>query len=446
MSCRNSDASGAGAAWFFLSPMLRESVIVFSMAWAAVVSVADAQDPAPPSDEAVRVVSIDGTITSGVWRGVDASGLLTVRGLDELRSIPPDDVMSITFTQRTGPLISGVPLSSGAETEANATFFLADGGRLSGTFLGPGNDGLLTTTILGESVEFPFDRLAGLRLASAKGYSQAEALFTSSLDDRLPGQDILITRDAEEPKRLRGRLVSIGIEQGSFTLGQRTRTFKTDRIYALVFASGVGRGTSWPMTFELSEGASFSGKIESGDAMSLRVTTSLGTKTQLPIARLRRIEADSPRVMYVSDLRPAAHLFEGRVHRSWPVGYDKGLTGKPLAIGHRQFKKGLGCHSRTELRYELTEPFEAFVAEVGIDHVVRPRGSVVFRVLGDGAELYSSGLLTGRDDPVLVRVELEGVKALTLIVDYGDELDIADHAVWGDARLLRPSHGSEPRG
>ncbi len=418
-------------------------MIACAMAW---VAVAEAQDPVPPSDETVRIVSIDGTITPGIWIGVEAGGMLTIHGVDELHSILLDEVMSITFTQRSGPLVDSPRLVDGDAQEGAATFFLADGGWLPGTFLGAGGDGLLTTTILGESVEFPFDRLAGLRLASADGFSKAEELFTSSLSDRLPGQDILITRDAEEPKRLRGRLVTIGVAQGSFTLGQRMRTFKTDRIYALVFASGVGRDAAWPMTFELADGASFSGKLEAGDATSLRVTTSLGTKTQLPIKRLRRIEADSPRVVYVSDLTPAATRFEGRVHRSWPVGYDKGLTGKPLAIGRMRFKKGLGCHSRTELRYELTEPFESFVAEVGIDNVVRPRGSVVFRVLGDDAELYSSGLLTGRDDPVLVRVGLQGAKILTLIVDYGDELDIADHAVWGGARLLRPSRGSEPRG
>ena len=56
----------------------------------------------------------------------------------------------------------------------------------------------------------------------------------------------------------------------------------------------------------------------------------------------------------------------------------------------------------------------------------------------DDTELYSSGLLTGRDEPKLVYVELGSAKRLTLIVDYGDELDIADHAVWGGARLLRP--------
>jgi len=33
---------------------------------------------------------------------------------------------------------------------------------------------------------------------------------------------------------------------------------------------------------------------------------------------------------------------------------------------------------------------------------------------------------------------LRRAKSLALVVDYGDELDVADQAVWGDARLLRP--------
>ncbi len=398
-----------------------------------------------PMKEAVRVERIDGTSAVGFWAGVEADGSLKIHGAEVAVVIPIGDVMSITFTQRSGVQVSHENNAGDSDTVAtsdtspDAMFFLADGGRLPGAFLGSGSDGVLTTTVLGESVEFSFARLAGMRLTGADGFPKSESLLQSSLADRLPGQDMLITRDAEEPKRLRGRLVTIAADQGSFTLGKRTRTFKTDRIYALVFASGMDRPRTWPMTFELADGSRFSGTIEAGDSDSLMLNTSLGTTTQLPLARLRRVEGNSPRVVYMSDLTPAATLVEGRVHRAWQVAYDRGLTGKPLAIGARRFSKGIGCHSRTELRYELSEPFVTFVAEVGIDNYVRPRGSVVFRLLGnDGAELYSSGLLTGRDEPVLVRVDVRGAKALTLIVDYGDELDIADHAVWGGARLLRP--------
>ncbi len=46
--------------------------------------------------------------------------------------------------------------------------------------------------------------------------------------------------------------------------------------------------------------------------------------------------------------------------------------------------------------------------------------------------------MTGVDPPRDIIVDVSGVADLTLIVDYGAELDLADAAVWGDARLLKP--------
>ncbi len=106
-------------------------------------------------------------------------------------------------------------------------------------------------------------------------------------------------------------------------------------------------------------------------------------------------------------------------------------------LSGERFEKGLGVHSRTELDYELARGYETFVATLGIDDAVRPRGSVVFRILGDGKVLYETAMLTGTSGPHLCRVDLTGVTLLTLVVDYGDSLDLADHADWGGARLLK---------
>jgi len=118
--------------------------------------------------------------------------------------------------------------------------------------------------------------------------------------------------------------------------------------------------------------------------------------------------------------------------------------GGPLAIAGRRFESGLGVHSRTELTYEIGGEYETFVATIGLDDAVRPRGSVVFRVLGSeilaqaATVLFDSGAVTGADPPRDVMVDVSGVRLLTLVVDYGDDLDLADAAVWGDARLLKP--------
>jgi hypothetical protein len=78
-----------------------------------------------------------------------------------------------------------------------------------------------------------------------------------------------------------------------------------------------------------------------------------------------------------------------------------------------------------------------FEAHVGIDDSTGRRGSVIFRVLVDGQERFTSPILRGGDAPVPVSVDVRGAKKLELIVDYADRGDVLDHADWLDARLTQ---------
>lgn len=390
--------------------------------------------PANAAD--IAITQIDGTAVTGRWLGFQAGEGLKLATDDGPQTIPIDDIMAASLP---GSSEEAVDVGSEArETASPATVFLADGGLLPGTFLGGSDEAVQVTTALGASLELPMAMLAGLRFAEPGEYQKAESLYKAALNHRLPGSDVLVTREVDEPKVLRGRLDSLGPESGSFTLGKRTRTVRLDRIYGFVFASGVRCVDPLPVRIELRDGSVFTGRIEHADERTLVVATSLAVKATLPISGLKRLDVTSARVVYLSDQEPARTKVTGRVHRSREISRDRGLTGQGLSLGGRQYDKGIACHSLSEISYELSEPFAQFVADIGVDDEMAGRGSVVFRVVGDGKELFASGLMTGRDAPKPVRVTIEGVKELTLVVDYGDELDVSDHAVWGGARLLRP--------
>jgi len=153
----------------------------------------------------------------------------------------------------------------------------------------------------------------------------------------------------------------------------------------------------------------------------------------------------SDRVEFLSDIKPSAQRIEGVLHDPWPVRYDRNVLENPLSIGGRSFERGLGLHSRTQLSYAIGGEFERFAATVGIDDAVRPLGSVVMQVIGDGKTLFDSGALSGVDPPRDILVDVSGVKTLTLLVDYGEGLDASDHADWADARLLRPRKSTPKR-
>jgi len=384
----------------------------------------------------VSVTRIDGTTVEGSWLGFGTDGGMAIATSAGPENFSANDVMSVVFAKASDkPTPAVADAAAGAST---AMLYLADGGRLPGAFLGGSEETVRARTAIGPSLDVPLAALAGLRLVGPGEFPKAESLYQSALRDRLPGQDVLVTREADEPKVLRGRLDSIDVDSGSFTLGKQTRTFRMDRIYGLVFATGVSGTDPLPVRFELRDGSVFSGRLAAGDQRTITVSNSLSASLAVPLAKLSRLDVRSPRVVYLSDIEPTDIQIEGRVHRPWEVSRDHGLMGQALSLDGKAYAKGIACHSRSELTYVLSEPYVAFVAHLGIDDYARPRGSVVFRVLGDGKEFFSSGLVTGREMSRLVRVDIERVKTLTLIVDYGDELDVADHAVWGAARLLRP--------
>jgi hypothetical protein len=303
--------------------------------------------------------------------------------------------------------------------------------------IGSGENAIVASTALGAERSFPFDRLAAV---SFEGEADREAgeRFAAALAQRLPGQDVLITRSGDGAKTIRGRLVELGPDEGTFEFGQKPRSFKLDKMFGLVFAAGSQLHVAGTADVELIDENRFSGDLISADARRIRISTRVGFEVEMDVASIRSIELRSPRVVFVSDLSALREETEGLVHAPAPVRRDLSVARRPLTIDGRVFDRGLGVHSRTTLEYRLAGEFESFAATIGIDDWVRPRGSVIFRLLSsDGTVLFDSGEVTGQDPGRNVLVDVTGVEALILVVDYGEALDVSDHADWGGARLIR---------
>ena len=112
-----------------------------------------------------------------------------------------------------------------------------------------------------------------------------------------------------------------------------------------------------------------------------------------------------------------------------------GGDGQPLTIGGQVFAKGLGMHAGADVLYTLGGACSLLTAQVGVDDEVGNQGSVVFQVWSGNAKLYDSGVMTGRDGPRAVSVDLSGVQNLRLVVtDAGNGIQF-DHADWGAATV-----------
>jgi hypothetical protein len=170
----------------------------------------------------------------------------------------------------------------------------------------------------------------------------------------------------------------------------------------------------------------------------------LGSLT-LPLRAVRAIRLRNERFRDLSELEPAevaeSPYFGGDGAPRFPWRRDRSVTGGSLRVAGVLYETGLGVHSKCSLSYAVPAGFLTFRAKAGIDDSTMelPRkGSVVFRVLGDGSKLWESGILrTGDRAETTPEIDLRGVKKLTLEADFADGFDIADRADWCEPILLR---------
>jgi alpha-galactosidase len=120
---------------------------------------------------------------------------------------------------------------------------------------------------------------------------------------------------------------------------------------------------------------------------------------------------------------------------------DLSVTGKPLTVGGRVWRRGLGVHAPSRLTWKLDGPWRELRGFVGIDDEVLTlphRGAVDFRLRLDGREVWSSGTVRGgegaREIPTLA---LGGASTLTLEVDMDGQSFVADRADWLRVLLVK---------
>ena len=137
-----------------------------------------------------------------------------------------------------------------------------------------------------------------------------------------------------------------------------------------------------------------------------------------------------------ADSYPLEKLDLSKIEQDWNQARSgKSVEGHEISIGKQKFAHGIGTHANSTFRLDLAGKAEQFTASVGVDDEVGERGSVVFRVTGDGKTLWESPLMRGGGAAKPVSVDLHGIKKLVLSVDDGGDGIDYDHADWADAQI-----------
>jgi hypothetical protein len=177
----------------------------------------------------------------------------------------------------------------------------------------------------------------------------------------------------------------------------------------------------------------------------IRLVSLAGAKHDFPVEQLKKLDFSSGNTVWLSDLEPesldwrpyfGSRVALPRLEKLFRPRMDESANGKPLMLDGQTYDKGLAIRSRTQLVYRLTDDFRFFHAVVGIDDQVREQGNVDVVITGDGKQLYSQRV-TGHDSAQPINLDVAGVRRLTILVDFGDEMDVSDHLNLCDARLTK---------
>jgi len=90
------------------------------------------------------------------------------------------------------------------------------------------------------------------------------------------------------------------------------------------------------------------------------------------------------------------------------------LLPAPLAVAGTHYDSGLSSFVNSETEFDLKELYAEFTAQVGVDDRSEALATTEFLVLGDGRELWRSGLMKKSGPPKSVKLTITGVHKLTL--------------------------------
>lgn len=266
--------------------------------------------------------------------------------------------------------------------------------------------------------------------------SSSTGTIRAVLDEPEPAADIVVVARDERTVTLRGAITAVAPTGVAFRWDRGDVVVPWERLAALRVARSNTRES--PLAVRLRNGDVLTGRVVGGDGDQIEVQSALLDRRQIYWSDVVRIDGRSRRVTFLSDLRPTGYEFSPFLEKTWPPAMDRSLRGGPLRVAGREFGRGVVLHSRSLLVFSLAGEYQQFAAEVGILDETGGRGDAAVRVLGDGRVLWEAASVRAGEAPLPIAIDVSDIHVLTLVVDFGNDLDLGDHVVWAQARVIRP--------
>jgi len=296
----------------------------------------------------------------------------------------------------------------------------------------------------GRAVGIPVSAVSAVRLQQTDDSVAGEWLRILAM--RLDS-DLLVVRKDDVLDYHRGALHDVTEETVRFELDTEVLPVKRAKVFGLVYHRAAGGAPAEPIC-TLSDAAGsrwFVRSLSTTDKGELQWTTPGGAVITGAMKQLAEIDFSRGKLVFLSDLSPQSVTFTpcfGKAEDLPLLGKflaprnDTNLQSDPLRLGGKQYAKGLAMHSQTRVVYRLPGRFSRFKAVAGIDDGVRPNGNVRLVISGDGRELLAT-TLCGTELPRPIDLDITNVRRITVLVDFGEGLDVADHLDLCNARVIK---------
>ncbi len=322
------------------------------------------------------------------------------------------------------------------EVEVDMELRTVAGGLIRGLLMGGSEDVLDIRLRCGARLPLSLEEFSDFRLPGRIPEAWAEPIVAAEQGDRL------YRRGGSGLDRIDGTVESFVPGEGiSMETSLGSKTFPWSEVAALfleVFEEEAPAQQGHPVVVDLLDGSRLPFELLDLSRAGLDLKTSGGRGLRLPLSSISEVFLPGSGARFLSDIKPLHDLvtspFGDDLGMSWPTQRDRSASGGSLRAGGKLWTRGLGVHGPSRLEYKLSGAWKRLRGHVAIDDEVIPlqaRGSVIFRLHGDGRLLWESEVLHGGDAPVAIPgISLSGIEVLALEVDTADELHLGDRADW----------------
>ncbi len=269
----------------------------------------------------------------------------------------------------------------------------------------------------------------------------------SSMVDRLLGQrstdsDQVVVETPSGERVVPGILEEINATHVVLNYRGESRRIAIEKVVAVLPADLGLAAPGYPLaTVDMTDSSKIVGQLLSLDSEKVQLQITGKHSIALPTGSIVRIGVDAGRVVYLSAIELADVQQSSAFAAPRPWQRNRSVEGNPLRLKMpdgqvRTFENGIGVQSFARLSFQVPEGFDTFAAIVGIDRETGGLGDCEMIVEADGIRVWA-GRVRGSDPAQELQLDIGDARELTLIVDYGEDFDLADHADWCRARLIR---------